>query len=148
MKKLFAMTAIALAATTASALEVGVRGVHTQESSPDMVGLTVTKRVGVLNVEAAVDRSTRGAQNVNRWSLTGSHDVAKVAGVTLAAKAGVAYIDPSVSQNGVAALVGVGATYPLTKKVSLVADYAYQRAQYKVSDFSGNTVSTGIKVAF
>ncbi len=149
MKKLIALAALAVAAASASAVEVGVRGVHTPDASPDMVGVTVGQKFGKLGVEGAFDRSTRGAVNVNCWSVLGSYDVAKVGPVTVAAKAGAAFIDPANSGvNGYAALVGVGASYPVTKTVSLVADYAYQRGQDRVNVFNGNQVSAGVKVAF
>jgi len=148
MKKLAIMTALVLAAASASALEVGVRGVHTGNDTADMVGVTVDQKFGKVGVEGAFDRSTRGVANVNRWSLVGSYDVAKVAGLTVSAKAGLAFVDPSVGENGYAALVGVGASYPLTKKVSLVADYAFQKGQTRVAGFNANNVSAGVKVSF
>lgn len=148
MKKIVFASILALAATTASALEVGVRGVHTGDATADMVGVTVGQKFGAFGVEGAFDRSTRGAMNVNRWSVLGSYDVAKAVGVNVAAKAGVAHIDPAVGENGAALLVGVGVSYPLTKKVSLVADYTYQRGQDRVRSFNGNNVSAGVKVAF
>jgi outer membrane autotransporter protein len=148
MKKLAIMAVLATSAMAASAMDVGVRGVHTGDATADMVGVTVGKKFGAIGVEGAFDRSTRGDASVNRWSLLGSYDVAKVYGVAVAAKAGVAHVDPSAGSNGGALLVGVGASYPVTKKVSLVADYAYQRGQDRVSAFNGNNVSAGVKVSF
>ncbi len=147
MKKLAIMAALAVAAISASAVEVGVRGTHNVDAAADSVGVTVGQKFGAIGVEGAFDRSTRGSANVNKFSLVGSYDVAKVAGITLAPKVGVSFIDP-VGVNGYAASVGVGASYPLLKNVSLVADYSYQRGQERVRAFNGNQVSAGVKYSF
>ena len=148
MKKFAIMAVLVVATASASAIEVGIRGVHTSKSSGDMVGVTVGQSFGAFGAEAAYDRTTRGAANVNRWSLVGTVPVAKYAGVSFAAKAGAVFVDPSVSKNGYAVVAGVGASYPLTKNVSLVADYAYQVGQDRVRSFNGNQVSAGVKVSF
>lgn len=147
MKKIAIMAALAVAAVSASAVEVGVRGTHTVDAVADTAGVTVGQKFGAIGVEGSFDRTTRGVSNVNKYSLVGSYDVAKVAGITISPKVGVAFIDP-VGVNGYAATVGVGASYPLTKKVSLVADYAYQRGQDRVRAFNGNLVSVGAKYSF
>lgn len=149
MKKLAIMAMLAVATISASAVEVGVRGTRNADSSADTVGVTVGQKFGATSVEGAFDRTTRGAVNVNKISLVGGYDVAKVAGVTVTPKVGVALIDPANDGlNGYAALVGVGASLPLTSKVNLVADYAYQRGQDRVRAFNGNQVSIGAKYSF
>ena len=149
MKKLAIMTAMLIAAGTASALDLGVRGVHTGNDSADLVGVTVGQKFGPIGVEGAFDRTTRGVGSVNKWSLVGSYDVATLAGVTVAPKLGVSVINPSQGiPDGAALSVGVGALYPLTKHVALVADYAYQRGQRREYTFNGNLVSAGVKYSF
>lgn len=149
MKKLAIMAALAVAAVSASAVEVGVRGTHTGDAVADSAGVTVGQKFGAVGVEGTFDRSTRGAVNTNRFGLVGGYDVAKVAGITVTPKVGVAFIDPANSGlNGYATSVGVGASLPLTAKVSLVADYAYQRGQDRVRAFNGNQVSVGAKYSF
>ena len=148
MKKFAIMAALAVAAMSASAVEVGVRGTHTTDSSADSAGVTVGQKFGAGGVEGAFDRSTRGTFNTNKFSLVGSMDVAKFAGITVSPKVGVSFIDPSKGVNGYAASVGVGASYPLTKQVALVADYAYQKGQDRVKAFDGNQVSAGVKFSF
>ena len=149
MKKLAIVTALTLAISSASALDFGVRGVHTGADSSDLVGITVGQKFGPVGVEGALDRSTRGTDSVNRWSVVGSYDVATVAGVTVAPKIGVSFINPSANiSNGTALTVGVGASYALTKNVALVADYALQRGQNRVSTFNSSLVSLGAKYSF
>jgi len=136
-------------AASAMATEVGIRGTHTPDASADTVGVTLGKKFGAYGVEAAFDRGTRGNLTSNKYSLVGSYDMYKVNGITFAPKVGVSFIDPSNSgRNGYALSAGVGATYPLTKEISLVADYAYQRGQYRVRSFNGNQVSVGAKYSF
>ena len=149
MKKLAIMAAMVMAVGSASALDLGVRGVHTGANSADLVGVTVGQKFGPVGVEGAFDRTTRGTGSVNKWSLVGSYDVATLAGVTVAPKLGVSVINPSKgTADGAALTVGVGASYSLTKHVALVADYAYQRGQKREYAFNGNLVSAGVKYSF
>lgn len=149
MKSLLIAALVATASLPTLALDVGMRGVYNEGNIPSMAGVTVGQKFGPVGVEGAFDRSTRGPVNVNRWSVLGSYDVVKFGPVTVSAKAGAAFIDPSDSGiNGYAAIVGVGASFPVTKRVSLVADYAYQRGQERVSSFNGNSVSAGAKFSF
>lgn len=149
MKKLAIMAAMVIAVGSASALDLGVRGVHTANASADLVGVTVGQKFGPVGVEGAFDRSTRGTGSVNKWSLVGSYDVATFAGVTVAPNVGVSVINPSKGvADGAALSVGVGASYPLVKHVSLVADVSRQFGQHRVSAFNANVVSAGVKYSF
>lgn len=148
MKKLAIIAILATVTGLASAADVGARFSNNSGNSTGSFGVTIGQKFGAFGVEAAVDRSAVASTDVNRYSLVGSYDLAKVYGVTVAAKAGVAVVDPKGSKHGEAVLAGVGVSYPLTKKVSLVADYAYQQGQERVSTWNGNTVSMGAKYSF
>lgn len=153
MKKLAIIAVLALAAVSASATDVGLRvgrvaGTESSVAGVTTVGATVGQHFGAIGAEVAYDRAMVGATSLSRYSVVGSYDVAKVAGATVAAKAGAVFIDPTVGANGYAALIGAGVSYPLTKNVSLVADYAYQVGQNRVKLFNGNTVSVGTKYSF
>lgn len=148
MKKIALIATLALAAGMASAADFGARVGYNGGTEKNSAGVTVSDRFGALGAEAAFDRSTDGKLNVNRYSLVGAYDVAKVVGATVAVKVGGAYIDPSKGADGYAGLVGVGVSYPVAKNVALVGDYAYQKGQARVSSFNGNTVSAGVKVSF
>ena len=97
MKKLAIMAAMVLAVGSASALDVGVLGVHTANTSADLVGVIVGQKFGPVDVEGTFARTTRGTGSVNKWSLVGSYDVATLAGVTVAPKLGVSIIKISQS---------------------------------------------------
>ena len=153
MKKLAIMAILAIAAISASATDLGLRagrigGVDTNAAGIAAVGVTVGQQFGVYGAELAFDRANVGTTNLDRYSLVGSYDVTKIAGATVALNAGAAYIRPTIGTDGYAALVGVGISYPLTKTVSLVADYAYQAGQARVNAYNGNTVSIGTKYSF
>ena len=150
MKKLAIATVLALAAFSASAVEVGVNGSYDFGSSNDRpgAGITLGQKYGKMGVTAGFDRYTKGNEQ-NKWSLVGSYDVATIAKTTVAVKAGAVYLDNmSRVSNGYAALVGAGVSYPLTKTVALTADYRYQAGQSRVNQFDGSTVAFGAKYSF
>jgi len=148
MKKLAIIAILATATGLASAADIGARFEHNSGNDTSGFGVTVGQKFGAVGVEAAVDRSAVASRDVNRYSLVGSYDLTKVYGVTVAAKAGVAFVDALGQKHGGALLGGVGVSYPVTKKISLVADYAYQQGQERVSEWNGNTVSAGLKYSF
>ena len=129
-------------------LVVGVRGTHSSGADLSLVGATVGRKFGKFGAEISFDRSTRGTENLNRWSLVGSYDMAKFGPVSVAAKAGVASMDPARARSGGAVLAGLGASYPLTKNVALVGDYYYQKGADRISATDGNYFSFGAKYTF
>jgi outer membrane autotransporter protein len=44
--------------------------------------------------------------------------------------------------------VGVGASVPVTKQISLTADYARQYGQDRVNQFNGDRVNVGVRYKF
>jgi len=150
MKKIAIATVLALAAVSASAVEIGVNGSYDFGGSNDRpgAGITVGQKYDKFGITAGFDRYTKGTDQ-NKWSLVGSYDVATVAGATVAVKAGAVYIDNAGRvADGYAAVVGAGVSYPLTKTVALTADYRYQAGQSRVNSFDGSTVAFGAKYSF
>ena len=149
MKKLVIMAALAVAAISASALEIGARGTFSSaDTTVDSVGVTVGQKLGKFGTEVAFDRSTRGVESVNRWSLVGSYDLVKLGPVMVAATAGVASIDPANSATGGAVTVGANISYALSKKLNLVGGYYYQDGANRVSFANGNYFTVGAKYSF
>lgn len=147
MKKLAIMAALVAAVSVATAADVGVRYSTTSNTVSETTGVTVGQKFGKIGAEFAFDRAVSGNNN-DRYSLIGSYDVATIAGATVAVKAGGAYVQPTIGETGYAAVAGVGVSYPLTKSVSAVADYSYQRGQERIQSFDGNTLSVGVKYSF
>ena len=149
MKKFAIATAIALAATAASALEVGVTTARDYNGdNRNAAGFTVGEKFGAVNVTAGFDRATRGTNDQDRYSVVAGVDVAKLGPVTVGVRAGGAYLNNQTGENGYAALVGVGASMPVTKQVSLTLDATRQYGQDRVQSFDGNRVTAGLKYKF
>lgn len=149
MKKFAIATAIALAATAASALEVGVITARDYASNNrNATGVTVGEKFGAVSMTAGFDRATLGANDQDRYSVVAGVDVAKLGPVTVGVRAGGAYLNNQTSADGYAALVGVGASVAVTKTVSLTVDATRQYGQDRVQGFDGNRVTAGIKYRF
>jgi opacity protein-like surface antigen len=153
MKKIAIATLLALAAVSASAVEVGVNGSYDGTKHDHAgYGLTVGEHFDKFSATAGFDRY--GDNNLNKYSLVGGYDVAKVGSATVTAKVGTVYLDQeagktySKDRNGWAGLVGAGISVPVTKAVSATVDYRYQAGQSRVKDLNGSTVLVGAKYAF
>jgi opacity protein-like surface antigen len=179
MKKIAIASVIALLATTASALEVGVTAgtnyaktnnadcgfvvgpsTCTQGTDRTEYGITVGEKFGKLGVTAGFARSNGGSsitqptdgvyrdQVQDRYSLVAGYDVAKLGPVTVTPTLGVAYLNNARDTDGYAMTVGVGASLPVTKQISLTADYARQYGQDRVNQFNGDRVNVGVRYKF
>jgi outer membrane autotransporter protein len=158
-KALLAVVLLALAGV-ASAVEVGgywdwERGTNGSATQGGGVSIgdkltAVDPSLAKVGVQATFDRSTSGAVNTDRYTATVSYDVFKLGPVQTNVRAGVAYLDPQSTKasNGGAGLVGFGFAYPVTEKVALVADYAYQKGNNITKAYNGNIITTGAKYSF
>lgn len=148
--KLAIASILALAAASASALEVGVTTTadYSGVNKSTGYGMTLSKPVGAFGVTAGFDRFTAGDNNQDRYSVVAGYDIAKFGGVTFTPKLGVAYLNNQRSVDGYAMTVGLGASLPLTKTVSLSVDVARQYGQDRVQASDGNTVTTGLAYRF
>jgi opacity protein-like surface antigen len=150
MKKIAIATLLALAAATASAVELGVNGSYDYGSPTQRpgAGITIGQKYDKFGITAGFDRYTKGTDQ-NKWTLVGSYDVYTAGAATFAVKAGAAYIDNSGNtSDGYAGLVGTGVSYAVAKNVALTADYRYQFGQSRIDQFNGSTISTGVKYSF
>ena len=147
--KLTLVAALLVTSSIASALEVGINAGRTFASDDrNSTGITLGQKTGAVGIEAGFDAFRSGVDQ-NRWSLIGSYDVTQVAGVTVAVKAGGAWLDnKGTTSDGYTALVGAGASYPLNKQLALTADYKYQVGQKRVDQFNGSNITAGLKYSF
>lgn len=150
MKKIAIASLIALAATTASALEVGVTTTRDYSGAENRNGggITLGHNYGKVSATAGFERFTKGANDQDRYSLVAGYDVARVGPVVVTPKAGVAFLNNQSGQDGYAMTVGIGASVPVTKQISATADFARQYGQDRVSQFDGNRVTVGLKYRF
>jgi hypothetical protein len=149
MKKIAIASVIALAAAAASAAEFGVTaGRSYAGDNRNAVGVNISQHYGAVSATAGVERTTVGNNDQNRWSLVGGYDVAKLGSVTVTPKVGVAYLDNQNGPDGYAMTVGVGASVPVTKTVSVGLDVDRQYGQDRVDQFNGNRVTASVKYKF
>lgn len=150
MKKIAIASLLALAATTASAMELGVGVTRDYSGADNRNGgsLTLGQNFGKAGITGGFERFTAGNNDQDRWSLVGGYDVAKVGSITVTPKVGVAYLNNQRTVDGYAMTVGVGASVPLNKQVSLGVDIARQYGQDRVQAFDGNRVTVGLKTRF
>jgi len=147
MKKLFAITTLAVAATSASALDFTVlAGRSFGDTHVNDVGLTVSQSMGAASLGLGYNRTAGGDQN--RFSLVGGYQVAKLGSVAVTPTVGVSYLHNKNTDNGMAVSAGVELSMPVYKKVELVLDYSYQMGQKRVSQSAGNNLALGIRVPF
>ena len=150
MKKFAIASVIALAATAASALEVGVIATRDYSGEPNRNGggVTLSQKNGAVGLTAGFERFTKGTNDQDRYSLVAGVDVAKVGAFTVTPKVGVAYLNNQTGADGYAMTVGAGVSTPLTKQVSLGLDVAHQYGQKRVQASDGNTVTVGLSYKF
>lgn len=153
MKKALLALAFTALAGSAAAADVGIYGGRlfangTQDLNT--VGVSVGDKFGKIGVQATADRSTTNTTNLNRYTASVSYDVAKFGKLQTNVRAGVAYLDPQSSKasNGGAGFVGAGVAYPVTKKISAVADYAYQKGNNITQAYNGSIITAGFKYSF
>jgi outer membrane autotransporter protein len=150
-KSLFAL--LMVVSGLASAVDVGVNGGGiTGKNAGGIAGVTIGDHFGKFSVDAGLARGWQHNNTSDRWTLVGGYDIAKVAGVTITPKIGYAYLNNSSTQaanrtpSASAALVGVGASLPITKEVAATADYAYQASGNRNN--TGNVLTAGLKYSF
>jgi len=149
MKKIAFASLLAMAAFTASAVEVGVTAARDYAGADrNAYGITLGQSYGPVGVTAGFDRATTGANNQDRYSLVGGYDVVKLGSATVAVKMGGAYLNNQTGADGYALLVGAGVSMPVANKISVGLDYTRQYGQERVNSFDGNRLTANVKYAF
>ena len=135
-------------AGSASAAEIGVTTARDYAgTNRDAYGITVGDKFGAIGLTAGWERANTGDRQ-DRYSIVAGYDVAKISSVTITPKVGVAYLQNKTADDGYAMTVGVGASVPITKQVSLGVDVARQYGQARVDQFNDNRVTASVKYAF
>ena len=149
MKKIAIASIIALAATAASALELGVSTTRDYSGvNRNGTGVSLTQRFGAVGVTTGFDRFTAGANDQDRYSVVAGYDAAKVGRFTVTPKLGVAYLNNQASADGFAMTVGAGVSTPVTKTVTVGLDLVRQYGQDRVKASDGNGVKLGLTYKF
>jgi outer membrane autotransporter protein len=148
MKKIAIASILALSAIAASAVEIGVTTTRDDTAARNAAGITIGQSYGRVGVTAGFERFTKGANDQDRYSLTAGYNVATIGTVTVTPKIGAAYLNNQTGSNGYAMTVGVGASMPITKQISVGVDYARQYGQDRVQSFDGDRVTAGVAFKF
>ena len=150
MKKIAIASLIALAATAASALEIGttVTRDYSGAENRNGGGITIGQTYGATSVTAGFERFQKGSNDQDRFSLVVGREVTRIKTASVAVKGGVAYLNNQTGQDGYAMTVGAGVSVPLTKQVSFGLDVARQYGQDRVNSSDGNTVTAGLNYRF
>lgn len=149
MKKILIATAVALAATATTAAEIGVTTTRDYAGvDRNSAGITLGEKFGKVGLTAGFERFTAGTNDQDRLSLVAGYDVAKFGPLTITPKVGVAHLNNQTGADGYAMTVGVGATFPVTKKLNLGLDVARQYGQDRVAAFDGDRVTVGLRFKF
>ena len=154
MKKVLLALALSLGLVgVASAADVDLNaGGISGGNAGGIVGVTVGDHFGKFGVDAGFAQGWQQVTTTNRWTLVGGYDVATIADVTITPKVGYAYLNNSSTvsydrtPSASAALVGLGASYPITPVIAATADYAYQFSGN--SRNTGNVLTAGVKYSF
>lgn len=149
MKKFAIASMLAVAALSASAVELGVTATRDYAGeNRNFGGVTLGQHYGAVGLTAGIERANTGNNDQNRYSLVAGYDVAKVGVFTITPKVGVAYLDNQTGSDGYAMTVGAGVSVPVAQKVTLGLDVARQYGQDRVSQFDGNRVTVSAKYSF
>lgn len=146
LKKLAVAAALTAAVGTASAWELGVVGGGiTGANNGGLAGVTIGDKYERFGLTAGFSQAWLSRGDQNRWTLVASYDVYQSSAFTVAGKVGYAYLNQT-GLSGSAGLIGVGLEVPVTKQLSLTADYAYQFASQSVNNTS--VITGGVKYKF
>jgi hypothetical protein len=149
MKKIFIATILAVTAITASALELGVNvGRDFSDVNRNYGEVALSHSVGPVSAGVEYRRSSVGANDQNRYTLTGGYDLAKVGSVQFTPTVGVSYLDNKTSVDGYAMNVGLEVSTPLVGRLDGVVGMSYQFGQSRVNTFNGVNLSTGVRYKF
>ena len=145
-KKMALAVALTAAVGSASAVEVGVvGGGATGSNDGGLAGVTVGQKWNRVGLTAGYAQAWLKDGDQNRWTFVGSYDVYQSKSFIVSGKLGYAYLNQT-HNSGSAGLVGLGVEVPVSKNVSLTADYAYQFVQN--SQNNANVLTGGVKYRF
>lgn len=157
MKKVIIATALAVAAASAQAWEVSARGSYDWSGANSSGGGVALSQgvtlpfVGAVRASVEATRVAESPNGVNQVALVATKDLAKLPlNVTVGVRGGVAYIEPlgEARSGGAAALLGVAASFPVTKTVSVEAGLDRRFVESRPGVADGNVGFVGLAVKF
>jgi hypothetical protein len=154
MKKVIIAVGIALAATSAFAVDISGRGVYDWSGSDQGgAGFAISQSVnagavGAVRGSLEVSRAWTGANNVDQYALVATKDVVKLPyNAAVGIRAGAAYVEVQNGTGGAAGLLGIGLTVPLNKQFAVEAGFDRRFVENRVGP-DGNVGFVGLRVSF
>lgn len=143
MKKIVISSVLALAAVTSFAADVSVSAVRDYNTGTNGVRVEASIPMGLKASVTTLDELATRVAVGKEFALT------KVGPVALSASVAGVYQDSHKgAEDGFGLTFGVGASYPVTKTVAVVASVERFVGQDRVSQFNGNAASVGLNVKF
>lgn len=147
MKKVLAAIAIAATAGAASAADLTVNYNRDTTNGINGGGLALSASVQKATVALTFDRFTKGT-DVDSYGLVGAYEMFKIGKLGVSGQLGVSYLDVERGRSGLAGTVGLGVAYPITKRISVVADATRIMPEDKIKSQEATIVSMGIRTSF
>ena len=148
MKKTLIGLALASSVVTASAVEVGVGYGRDITNDVNGVGISVGESWKKFSLTVSAERFDVVGGNQDQVSLIAGYQLLKVAGVAVEGQFGTTYITSDVAKDGLTTVVGVGASMPLFRGISVGADVRRNIGMDSMKVHDGTTVGVGLKYSF
>ena len=146
MKKIFVALAFALVASATMASDVGVSAVHDYSLSATGVRATVsTAKVNGFTPQVSV---TRLGGEYTRYAAGGKYDFATIGPVTFSGVGSGVFQDTVGAASGYGLNVGLGASVPVYKNVSVDATVERFAGQDRISNRNGTLATVGLNAKF
>lgn len=148
MKKSLIGIALLTSVATASALEVGVGYGRDITNDVNGVGISVGESWNKVSLTASAERFDVVGGNQDQISLVAGYQLLKVAGISVEGQFGATYITSDVAKDGLTTVVGLGASMPVFRGVSIGADVRRNVGIDSMKVHDGTTVGVGLRYSF
>jgi len=148
MKKTLIGLALLSTIGSASALDFGVG--YSRDISNDVngVGISVGESWKNFSLTASAERFDVAGGNHDQVSLIGGYQLIKVAGVAIEGQFGASYITSDVAKDGLIGVVGLGASMPLYRNISVTSNVRRNIGSGDMKVHDGTTAGLGLKYSF
>jgi len=145
MKKAFISLTIFTAVSSANALDFGTSYSRDITNDTNGYGIQVSESWNRWSLTAQADRFE---SNQDQVSVLAGYQIAKIWKLIIDAQAGAAYIQADNSKDGLTSVVGLSASVPIIKNISVTGDIRRQIGMDAMKQYDGTSLGVGIKYKF
>ena len=145
MKKTFISLTIFTAVSSANALDFGTSYSRDITNDTNGYGIQVSESWNRWSLTAQADRFE---SNQDQVSVLAGYQIAKIWKLIIDAQAGAAYIQADNSKDGLTSVIGLSASVPIIKNISVTGDIRRQIGQASMKQYDGTSLGVGIKYKF